>query len=636
MKLSYWHYAALLVAAAALALFLRAQPATEEDWPNYGNDPGGMRYSPLKQINTGNVGKLAVAWTFHTQDVSNGKSGSRKSGLETTPIMVDGTLYISTAFNRIIALDPETGAQRWVYDPQIDRKWESGDGLISRGIATWLDPALQAGSPCHRRILEATIDARLVAVDAEKGTPCPDFGQKGIVSLRDVTRFASGWYHITSPPAVVDGVVVVGSAIDDNGRADMPSGVVRGFDARTGGLLWSWDPIPPNSQDKKWFTGAANAWSILTADPERHLVFVPTGSASPDYYGGLRLGDDKWANSVVALDSKTGKLRWGFQLVHHDLWDYDTASPPLLTTLPHDGKPVPVVIQGNKTGFLYTLERGSGRPVFPITEQAVPQTDIPGEVTSPTQPIPSAPPALAPQHISAEQAWGASADERDGCRDTIRAMRNEGVFTPPSLKGTFVTPGNIGGMTWSGYAFTPDENLLIVNTNNLPAKVRLIPRGDFENAPRPEHGQYTAQEGTPYGMYRRILLSEKIHLPCTAPPWGTLSAVDMAQGTIRWQVPLGSFSPDLPGTGTLNLGGPIVTAGGLAFIGGTFDSCFRAFEIATGKEVWSTKLPAPGHATPMTYSVRGRQYVVIAAAGHAHIDEESQGDALVAFALRDK
>ncbi|HEX4770984.1 MAG TPA: pyrroloquinoline quinone-dependent dehydrogenase [Bryobacteraceae bacterium] len=620
-------------AALALTLLMNAQAAEEQDWPNYGNDPGGMRYSQLKQIDTSNVEKLTVAWTFHTHDVSDGKADSRRSGLETTPIMVDGTLYISTAFNRIIALDPETGLQRWAYDPRIDRKWEAGDGLITRGVATWLDASRPAGSPCRRTIFEATIDARLVAVDAANGTPCPDFGITGPVSLRDVTRFRAGWYHVTSPPAVIDGLVVVGSGVDDNGRADMPSGVVRAFDARTGALAWSWEPIPPNSEDKKWFTGAANAWSIITVDPARHLVFVPTGSASPDYYGGLRLGDDKWANSVVALDAKSGKLSWGFQLVHHDLWDYDSASPPLLATLPHDGKTLPVVIQGNKTGFLYTLERETGKPVFPITEQPVPQTDIPGEVTSLTQPIPSAPPALAPQRVSSDQAWGTTPDERTACESAIRELRNEGIFTPPSLKGTLVVPGNIGGMTWSGYAYSPDQNVLIVNTNNLPSKVRLIARTDFENGPRPEHGEYTAQTGTPYGMFRRIFLSPKSGLPCTSPPWGMLSAVDMARGTIRWQVPLGAFTPAIPGTGTLNLGGPIVTAGGLAFIAGTFDSYFRAFEITTGKELWRTKLPAAGHATPMTYALRGRQYVVIAASGHAHIDEESQSDAIVAFSL---
>jgi quinoprotein glucose dehydrogenase len=433
-----------------------------DDWPFYGHDAGGTRYSPLSQINRENVAQLKVAWVFHTGDISDGTGGRKRSGLETTPVLVAGTLYLTSGFNRVFAVDAETGKQLWVYDPKIDLAGNYGDGLINRGVAVWLDPSRAKGKPCRRRVFEATLDARLIALDGATGEACLDFGDRGEVSLRDVTRYIPGQYHMTSPPAVIDDVVVVGSAIDDNSRAEMPSGVVRAFDARTGTLRWKWEPLPPNEtpsdaqgSGKAWRTGAGNAWSAMVVDAERDLVFVPTGSASPDYYGGLRPGDNKWADSVVALRGKTGELVWGFQLVHHDLWDYDSASPPLLATLRHDGMAVPVVIQGNKTGFLYVLNRDTGVPVFPVEERPVPQSDVPGEVTSATQPFPLAPPALSPQKLSLDDAWGITAEDRDTCRERLKGLRNDGPFTPPSLQGSLAVPGNVGGMNWSGYAYDP-------------------------------------------------------------------------------------------------------------------------------------------------------------------------------------
>jgi quinoprotein glucose dehydrogenase len=446
---------------------------------------------------------------------------------------------------------------------------------------------------------------------------------------------------MTSPPVVLDGVVVVGSSIDDNTRVDMPDGVVRGFDARTGRLLWKWEPLerPAGIAPSAWKSGAANAWSVAIADPERHLVYVPTGSASPDYYGGLRPGDDRWADSVVALDPRNGNVVWGFQLVHHDLWDYDTAAPPLMTRITLQGQHTPVIIAGNKTGMLYVLDPSTGRPVLPIEERPVPRSTVRGEVTSPTQPFPSTLPTLALQSLTPQDAWGLNETDRKACQALIAKLSGLTIFSPPSLEGSASVPGNFGGINWSGFAWDDRNERLIVAVSNLPIEVQLIPRAEFAAGRGGSfRASYGPQIGSPYAMARAPLRAPS-GLPCVRPPWGELLAIDLAAGKIAWRKPVGRMDevfPSVPqtlATGSVMLGGPIVTGGGLIFIGGTMDHRFHALAAATGKELWSAVLPASAHAQPITYEVGGKQFVIVAAGGDAEIGEEGRGDTLVAFAL---
>jgi quinoprotein glucose dehydrogenase len=622
--------------------------AVDSGWGSYGGDPGGKRYSPLTQISAANVARLQVAWVYRTGELGKGVEDWQRSAFEATPILYDGTLYFTTPSTNVVAVDAATGALRWRHDSHNHNDLHYSDG-VSRGVSLWLDPAAARGAECRARIYAPTLDGRLLALDATTGKPCEDFGDRGTVDLLQGVRLTdkpgSPWrdYLVTSPPVLIDGKLILGSSVGDNRAVNLELGTVRAFDARTGRLLWGWDPIPRDHSNpvyRKWsaqgaqVTGAANAWAPLSVDSTRHLVFIPTGSASPDFFGGERPGDDRWADSVVALDADTGKLVWGRQLVHHNLWDYDVASQPTLVELTHDGQQIPAVIQATKTGFLYTLNRETGAPIFPIVEKPVPHDAVSGETPSVTQPYPAAPSALVPQGpVTPSDAWGVALLDTHACRKQIEADRSEGIFQSPSTKESIYSPGFAGGFNWGSIAFDPQRQLVIANTMNLPWVMALVPRAQVAAEMRDPkyHGwEFGQMTGTPYAMRRRPFLS-KLGIPCIKPPWGTLAAIDMVHGTIKWQVPLGDSPLVHLNLGMPNLGGPAVTASGLVFIAASFDDRMRAFDINTGKVLWQAKLPAGGQATPMTYSVGGRQYVVIAAGGYK--DSSTRGDYLIAYAL---
>jgi len=621
-------------------------------WPVYAGDGGGTHYSGAGQIDRDNVDRLAPVWVFRSGEIGEGYTSAYKHTFQATPILIGSTLYFSTAFNRVIAIDAETGAERWRFDARIDPEPHYTE-VSNRGVAHWVDSRASVGQPCRERIFAGTLDSRLIALDAATGKPCREFAGSGEVDLKAALREEDRGraYPVTSPPVVVNDTVVLGSGMIDNWKAHLGLGTVWAYDARNGDLRWKWHAIPRDSAADNvadWLpeqaarTGTANTWSPLSVDAARGLVFAATGSASPDYYGGERLGNNRHANSLVALDAATGAVAWSRQIVHHDLWDYDLPAQPTLAELERDGVPVPLVIVPTKMGMLFTFHRETGEPFHAIEERPVPVSDVPGEQAWPSQPFPVAPPPLVPHRaITEDDAWGLTPIDRGECRDLIASLRSEGIYTPPSLQGTIMIPGNGGGSNWGGIGWDAQRGLAIANTMHFPFVVALIPRDDFESTR--DSGNYPGTEfapqlGTPYGMRRKPLISSW-EMPCVKPPWGTLAAVDMAAGEILWQIPLGT-TRDLTGMpfglnyGTPGLGGPLVTAGGLVFIGAVMDDYLRAFDIDTGEELWRGRLPAGGQATPMSYQLGGRQYVVIAAGGHGSLGTR-RGDYIVAFALTD-
>jgi len=650
-----------LLPAAGLFCVLAtpAAVAGEGGWPVHGGDDGGRRYSPLEQIDTDNVGRLQLAWEYRTGDSSELLENVIPSSFLATPVLHDNTLFFCSGLGRAFAVDAETGEERWVFDTRSDIRGDSTGKC--RGVTLWHgDRHLPRGAPCRSRVFMGTPDGRLAAIDAETGRACTDFGEDGFVDLRQgMGAVPHREMRMTSPAVVVGDNVVQGAMVLDNERIDSPPGVIRAWDARTGGLRWAFDPVPPGAPapaelgappDQQYHLGTPNAWTLLSADVKRGLVFVPFGSPGLDFIGGHRRRDgfdvDHYANAVVALRADSGEVVWSFQAVHHDLWDYDLPAQPVLIDIERDGASVPALVQATKMGHLFILHRETGRPLFPVEERPVPQTDVPGEYTAPTQPFPTFPEPVHPHGITEDDAWGFTFYDKAACREKIAAARNEGIFTPPTVDRYFIQyPGVAGGQNWGGLAFDARNNALVMPQNHVVTHNRLIPRGEAPpDIAGNEMGGFSPARGSPYIVQHEILLSP-FGTPCVAPPWGTLLSVSLESGKKTWEVPFGtprdmvpglSWFPWFPALGFPSAGGPLVTAGGLVFIGASLDNYLRAFDAADGRELWRARLPAGGQASPMTFlgERSGRQYVVIAAGGHAYMRTDL-GDSLRAYRLGD-
>jgi len=618
------------------------------DWPEVGQSIGGQRHSPLTQIHPGNVGELEVAWTYRSGDYATGEQGVGATAFQASPLVVEGRLVFCTPFNRVIALDPETGQEQWVHDPEVDLT-----GVYTptcRGVAHWQETAAEdeTGSACRHRIFAGTLDARLLALDLMTGRPCVDFGQQGQVDLlAGLGEVEAGEYYMTSPPQVVGDVVLTGAYVRDGYRLDAPSGAVRAWDVRSGELRWVWDPVPPDwpavsveelEAGGTLTRGTPNVWSLFSADPELGLVFAPTGNPSPDHYAGKeRRNLDHYGSSVVALDAATGEVVWNFQTVYRDLWDYDLAAQPVVFRRENGDS---AVVVATKLGHVFVLDAATGQPLFPVAERAVPATEVPGERTSPVQPFPLQPPPLHPQQLQREEVWGLTPWDRHRCRQAFDALEYQGVYTPPSLQGSLAYPGLGGGINWGSVSVDAERQRLVVNVQVAPFTVRLVARDEVAAEAVDQVG-LNPQYGTPWVVVRDAFLSPW-QTPCVPPPWGKLVAIDLRSGAIQWERPLGTLNRLAPfgdrfEWGTPNSGGSIQTASELIFIGATMDHYFRAFDARTGEQLWRHELPYAAHATPITYrlSREGRQYVVVAAGGHAPLGSPP-GDVLVAFALPDE
>ncbi|MFK7734804.1 MAG: pyrroloquinoline quinone-dependent dehydrogenase [Pirellulaceae bacterium] len=600
-------------------------PVQAEDWICVGGDRGCMRYSPLDQIDTGNVQRLEVAWEFRTGELETGEARI----MECTPLVVDGVMYITSGKLKVIALKADTGEELWRFDPFATSgpQYPLASGGVNRGVAYWSD-GLEGG---QRRILHGTSEGKLYSLDAKTGQLDPGFGDGGVKDLRedlevDITRLG---YGPTSAPAVYRNNIILGFSCGE-GPGPAAPGDIRAFDVRTGAQVWRFHTVPRPGElgNETWEgdswrnRGAANAWGGFSVDTDRGLVFAGLGSAAFDFYGGDRPGENLFANCTVALNAGSGERVWHFQTLHHDLWDHDLPIYPNLVAVQHDGKRIDAVAQVTKTGYVFLFDRETGQPLFEVQEQPAPASDVEGEAAWPTQPVPVRPPAFSRTSMTAEDVTDIAAANREFVLKELAKHSSGKEFNPPSEAGTVVTPGFHGGATWSGACFDPETGWLYVNSNNQPNILTLVPQ---------PKGAPTKYRITGYNKFL-----DQEGYPAIKPPWGQLSAIDLNRGEIVWQSVLGEY-PELtargvPQTGTENFGGSIVTKGGVVFIGGTRDEKFHAYAKQNGRLLWEVKLPAGGYATPATYSAGGRQFVAIPASGGGKLGTPV-GDSVVAFAL---
>lgn len=627
-------------------------PGTEQkDWAHWGNTTAGNRFAALDQINKGNIDQLQVAWTFRTGDLpeSNGAGAEDQN----TPLQIGDTVYTCTAYGKVFALDADTGAERWKFDPQgYAPNWQRCRGLgyfdaSATPVADASAPAAPAA--CAKRLFLPTGDARLIAINAETGKPCEDFGNQGTVDLKtDMGEIKPGYYQQTSTPLVAGTVVIVGGRVADNFSTGEPPGVVRAFDVRSGDLMWAWDPGNPATTKRPpagetYTRGTPNVWSAMSYDAKLGLVYLPTGNATPDFFGGQRTEfDDKWNSSIVAIDVKTGQVRWHFQTTHHDLWDFDLPAQPLLYDIPDDkGGVQPALAQVTKQGEIFLLNRETGKPIARVEERPVPQGNVPGERYSPTQPFSVEMPSIGNQTLTESDMWGATPFDQLMCRIQFKGMRHEGVYTPPGLDHALQFPGSLGGMNWGSVSVDPTSNYMFVNDMRLGLANYMIPRDQIAAGASGIEMGVVPQEGTPFGAMRQRFLSAA-GIPCQKPPFGTMSAIDLKTRKLVWQVPVGTVQDTGPlgirmhlpiPIGMPTLGASLATQSGLLFFAGTQDFYLRAFDTGNGNEIWKARLPVGSQSGPMTYvsPKTGRQYILLTAGGARQSPD--RGDYVIAYAL---